>query len=688
MPPRMQRAARPQLESLARERFAALRLECGEVKAYSAPRRLALTVTDLAAAQKPAMREVKGPAVRVAFDAQGKPTPAASGFARGQGIAVEALERRETPQGEYVYAVSPDPGRPSIEVLAEVLPALIKELTFPKLMRWGAGTFRFGRPLRWFTALLGEQPIVFELDGITSSRCSRGHRVLGPEEFPLDHADAYEDALRARFVIVDEQERHGLLRAQIEAISSAERATVLDDGSLLEETALLVEWPTAFAGGFGEQFLELPVEVLTRVMCDAQGYFPLAQSGGALLPRFIGVRDGNEEFLDSVRDGNEWVLRAKLIDAQFFYQQDLKVPLSAHAERLAGVVFQEKLGTLAAKTERIVRLAAELADQIGADDATRTAAERAARLCKADLVTDMVTEFSKLQGVMGAHYARAEGESVEVAQAIAEHYAPRSAEDAPAASVAGRLVAVADKLDTVVGCFAVGLIPTGSQDPYGLRRDAQGIVSTILASGWRVSLSRVLQAELDLLAEQEVPMRDAAEVAAQVTSFFQGRLETLLQTPPPAGEGIRYDLVAAALASGFDDVSDAVARARALGRLAESATDFEPTVVASTRVGSIVKAFSGGTPDPHRFMTAEETALHDAYLAATPVVEAAAAAGDFEAVYAALRDLRPVIDGLFNAVLVMAEDPRVRENRLSLVWQVNQLFRRLGDLSQVVVQGS
>ena len=456
-----------QLKERAEKAFQENRIAFASVRTLGTPRRMALLVKDLAEKQADVTSENRGPSVKIAFDADGKPTKAAQGFARGQHVAPEDLVEKDG----YVYAVVHETGKETAELLKTLLPELICALSFPNNMRWGSLEFKFIRPIRWLVALFDSEVIPFEVANVTSGRVSRGHRFLSQGDFSIAKADDYEKDCEAQYIIVDPEKRKAMIRAQIEAVAKENggRAEITDD--LLEEVLYLVEYPTALCGRFEEKYLQLPPEAVITPMRDHQRYFPVKDDAGKLLPLFITVRNGGKEYLETVQHGNERVLRARLADAQFFFDEDRKKSLEEHRDKLKTVVFQQGLGTMYEKTERLAQLADFIADEIGADEKAHKHARRAALLSKADLVTGMVTEFTELQGIMGREYAKLDGECEKVAIAIDEHYMPRFAGDAQPQTTAGRIVSTADKIDTIVGTFHLGKIPTGSQDPFALRRN-------------------------------------------------------------------------------------------------------------------------------------------------------------------------------------------------------------------------
>lgn len=671
-PARFVGPALEELGRLAAERLADARIAHGAVRTLGTPRRLAVLVEDVAAHQAELTREVKGPPARAAFDPSGAPTRAALGFAASQGVAVEELVVKETEGGAYVYAVRREAGRPTRDVLPAVLHSLVTSLKFPKSMRWGNGTLRFARPIRWLVALLGDEVVPFELEGVTAGRATRGHRTLADRAIELESAGRYVEVLREQGkVLVDVAERRASILRQVETLARQAGGQLVMDEALLDEVTHLVEWPTALLGSFDPRFLEVPEEILITTMKEHQRYFPVR--AGKLLPVFVAVRNGDETALDVVRAGNERVLAARLADARFFYEEDLKRPLADRVDQLKGILFQERLGSLWDKVERVRRIIRQVSE--GYSGEVRAKAERAAFLAKADLVTQVVYEFPELQGVMGRAYALASGEDPEVAEAILEHYMPRHAHDRLPATEAGVLVSLADKADTIVGCFAVGLEPTGSTDPYALRRQALGIIRTLLLHRPPVTLSRLLEAAAD--GHQGV-IDEPQAVLSRVLEFFAGRLRTLLSE-----EGVRHDLVDAALALGVGDVPAAWDRAMALKALSETDV-WEALVVAYQRAANLAKKAGAGTSvDPALFAHEEEGELWRALQQVREEAGQHAAEGRYRQALEALAKLRAPVDAFFAAVLVMADDPAVRDNRLALLKGVVEAFRGVADLSFV-----
>ena len=721
LPPRYFPPALSQLHDGVVDRLAKARLTHGEVKVYGTPRRLALVVEEMAAVQAPMIREERGPSAKVAFDAEGKPTKAATGFARRHGIAPEDLVRRQTDQGEYVFAVIREPEAPAKDALAALLPDLITGLSFPKSMRWGAGTIRFGRPIRWLLALIDDQVVEFSVGEVHSGRQARGHPVLADGMFEVKHAKDYERALEGRFVLVEPEKRKAAIEKQLQEIVGSANARLVNvevhwptdptvlamfsdefaramHTDLLLQTMFLVEWPTAAIGTFDEAFLRLPRPILVEEMQHVQSYFPLYGQSGRLLPRFIAVRDGGEDSMENVVAGWESVLRAKLIDASYFYEQDLKRPLADRVEELHGVVFQENLGSMYEKMERVRAIAAALADAVGLSADEKAALDRAAMLCKADLTTKVVQDLSNLQGVMGGEYARRiePSEPVEVADAIRDHYRPRFAGDQVPRTQLGKMLALSDKVDTITACFAVGIMPTGSADPYGLRREANGVLHIVLTMNQRVSLHDAIGRSLSRLADQR-HQRGQPELAQhwidirhQVASFLRQRLEGVLRDE----ERIRYDLVAAVLAAEFEhanipdlpdfDVHAAAEKARVLQSLSAS-PDFDSVLIACKRLANIAKGFPGGHVNEKFLREDAEKALWAAFKQSRVESDSMLKARDYGGMFEMLRKLGGPIDRYFNEVLVMDENEDIRRNRLATCWTINiELFRVLADFTLVV----
>lgn len=660
-----------QLKERAEKAFQENRIAFASVRTLGTPRRMALLVKDLAEKQADVTSENRGPSVKIAFDADGKPTKAAQGFARGQHVAPEDLVEKDG----YVYAVVHETGKETAELLKTLLPELICALSFPNNMRWGSLEFKFIRPIRWLVALFDSEVIPFEVANVTSGRVSRGHRFLSQGDFSIAKADDYEKDCEAQYIIVDPEKRKAMIRAQIEAVAKENggRAEITDD--LLEEVLYLVEYPTALCGRFEEKYLQLPPEAVITPMRDHQRYFPVKDDAGKLLPLFITVRNGGKEYLETVQHGNERVLRARLADAQFFFDEDRKKSLEEHRDKLKTVVFQQGLGTMYEKTERLAQLADFIADEIGADEKAHKHARRAALLSKADLVTGMVTEFTELQGIMGREYAKLDGECEKVAIAIDEHYMPRFAGDAQPQTTAGRIVSTADKIDTIVGTFHLGKIPTGSQDPFALRRQALGLVHMVIEAKYHLSISLLVAKAMDLYGITEAEER--AKMQADVAEFLRLRLRNVLEA-----EQIRYDAADAVLGD-VDDIYNVLLRARAVTAFTGQ-KDAAQSMQAFVRVANIARKSAAETIYPERFHIAEEMALYQAYTSTKSAVESLVSGEDFEGAIDALTELAAPIDAFFDNVMVMDKDEAIKDNRLALLRGVDGIIREVADFTKLV----
>jgi glycyl-tRNA synthetase beta chain len=660
------------LEILHKE-LGAKRVEYAEMRTMGTPRRFTL-FAELEEQQLPLESERIGPPKGVAFDARGNPTKAAIGFAQKEGVPVEALEVIETEKGEYLCARKHEVGRETRSILAEVLPRLITSIPFAKSMRWADLELRFARPIHWILALFDNKVIPFTLEHIKSGPLTRGHRFLHPEPFAVKGLADYVEGLRQACVIVDPAERKALIVREVQQATREAGGTPLENEALMEEITYLVEYPVALCGGFDKKYLDLPREVLITAMQHHQRYIPVADEKGRLLPYFVAVSNIKARDMEVVKKGNERVLRARLADARFFFQEDQKLSLEKRVEKLKGVIFQAKLGTSYEKVMRIQGLATHLAEELAPAD--QEVAARGSYLCKADLTTEMVGEFPQLQGVMGREYALLSGEAPAVAQVIFEHYLPRFAGDELPASPAGAMVSIADKMDTVIGCFGAGLIPTGTSDPFALRRQTLGVVNIILGKKYRLSLRRIVEMGLELLRGKIE--RPSEEVLADCLAFFQGRFIALL-----VSQGCPADVVEAVLAVQGDDLVDARARVEAVARFRGRA-EFEPVTVAFKRVANILKGVEHqGKVDPALFEAPEEQELHNQYQTIGKRFSSAIKTGDYEKALAALAELRPPVDALFEHVMVMAEDQSVRDNRLALLGEIAGLFSQLVDFSRL-----
>jgi glycyl-tRNA synthetase beta chain len=650
-------------------------LKHGEISATGTPRRLVLIVRDVTDEQERFKREVMGPARQAAFDGKGEPTKAAVGFARAQGVTPESLEIKETPRGEYVFAVREEGGRPAREILGEILPEIIASIPFPKSMRWGDMDVRFARPIHWFLALFGKETIPFEYAGLSSGNTSRGHRFMSPESFVVTGVDDYFRKTEEAMVIADHHRRRKMIDEILNKEAEANGGRVLEDPELLDTVNFLVEYPTATCGSFKEEYLELPSEVLITSMKSHQKYFPVVDDQGDLKPLFLTINNIVAQDMDVVRRGNERVLWARLADARFFYDEDLKVPLTEMLEELKRVLYHEKLGTSYEKVERFTAVALYLCRRYGLGDPP--VVEKGAMLSKTDLVTEMVGEFPDLQGIMGKYYAMAAGESPEVSRAVYEHYLPRFAGDSLPESEAGAVISLADKMDTVAGSFGIGQKPTGSEDPYGLRRQTLGMINIILSLGLDIDLVDLVDRSVkELEGKTNLP---AAEVTEEIVDFFRGRLLSMF-----VQEGHRHDVVEAVLSPGITSLVDVKERLEAISDLT-ARPEFEPLAVAFKRVVNIVPEGFRGKVDPALCRESAERELLRLYEEKGKDIRELEADRDYKAVLSELASIRPAVDEFFDSVMVMDEDETLRNNRLALMEALASLFAQVADFSKIAV---
>lgn len=692
-----------QLKELAAAKMQELRIPFEDITVYGTPRRMAFIAGGVAEAQADVVVEAKGPSVKIAY-VSGAPSKAAQGFARGQGVDVKDLVVRDN----YVYAVKHLAGQPVIELLPGLLMDILTSLSFPKTMRWADYEFRFVRPIRWMVALFGDQIIPVEICGVKSGKFSMGHRfmqqslkaaaesqgllsaalskvgnkvysalagVKGVVEIPS--AGDYKKVMYDNFVMVDQDERRALILQQIKDLAAQNGGEAEINEDLLEEVNYLVEWPTALCGKFEEKFLSLPKECIITPMREHQRYFPVLDEDGNLLNKFITVRNGGSEHLDIVTHGNERVLRARLSDAEFFFNEDRATKLEDRLEKLKTVSFQEGLGNMYDKSERLVKMAEMLRFAINTP-VDEEELRRCALLCKTDLVTGMVIEFTELQGVMGREYALLDGEKPEVAIGIFEHYLPRFAGDALPATTIGRIVGIGDKLDNICATFSRGLAPTGSQDPYALRRQALGVINILLDASYHISLAKIIAGTLYLL---DIKPEETGKLVPQIMEFFKQRLRNLLMD-----QGIRYDVIDAVFADKRnDDMVDLAVRCKALAAYVE-AGNAEPLVQVSVRVSNLCKkiekevAISGAL-----FKDESENKLHEVVAAVSKEIIPEIVLYDYAAVLKAGEKVIEPVNAFFDNVMVMDEDENVKNNRLAMLEEVRGIVNAVGDLSLLVL---
>ena len=656
-----------QLKTLAETKLNDAHLPFESIATYGTPRRLALIVKGLADTSAEISERHKGPSASIAYDADGNPTKAAIGFARGKGLDVADL----VVEDGYIYAETKTAGVPAKDIVTDMLPQLITGLNFPKSMHWGNLDAKFVRPVRWLVALLDEEVIPVEFATVKSGNVTRGHRFLGADEITIKNAASYVDTLKENFVMVDQDARRELISKQLHDIAASKNASIVWDDDLLEEINYLVEWPTALCGGFEESYLALPDAAIITPMKDHQRYFPLVDQEGKLLPMFLTVRNGSDHSIEVVQAGNERVLRARLDDAKFFFNEDRKKPLIDRQDGLTKIVFQEGLGNLADKTERLLTLGRVFSEECELHEDARVVLERATELAKTDLTTGMVTEFTELQGVMGKEYALLDGESPEVAEAIFEQYLPRFAGDVLPQTEAGKVLSIIDKIDNIVATFSRGLIPTGSQDPYALRRQTIGILNILLNSEWNISLRPIIVESMNLL---NVPAEKQDELLGQVEEFITLRLKNIF-----LDREVPHHVIDLLLSNNELSVADAEGLVKAL--LANRIDENVELVQAFTRMYNLVKDVTYTGVDESLLKEDAERALYEA---ATKASEASIDAwdnNDYDAVVAVPATLVPTINTFFEDVMVMDKDEAIKANRLQLVRLAYSVMAIIGDIS-------
>lgn len=681
MPAHVVTPSRIQLEEKVIKFLDEHHLDYETVQSFATPRRLAVKVTAIPEKQADVEEEVKGPAKKIALDAEGNWSKAAQGFVRGQGVTTEDIVFKELNGVEYVYVTKFTKGQSAKEVLTK-LNDVITSLTFPVTMHWANYDFEYIRPIHWIVALLDDEVIPFKVLDVTTGQTSRGHRFLG-DDVTFQHANEYETKLKEQFVVVQQNERKQMIVDQANALAAEKNWQLALDEELLEEVTNLVEYPTAFVGSFDEKYLSVPDEVLVTSMKEHQRYFEVRNDQGLLMPHFIAVRNGDNVHLENVIKGNEKVLIARLEDAEFFYNEDKKLTIEACVEKLKNVTFHEKIGSIYEKMQRVALIAQIIGRKVGLSEEELEDLKRASEIYKFDLVTNMVGEFPELQGIMGEKYALLQGEKPAVATAIREHYLPTSSEGELPETAIGAVLALADKLDSVFSFFSVGMIPTGSNDPYALRRQTYGVIRIIEDKGWTFPLVQ-LQTEVDEAVNQDVEKYGVLlnEGQAEVVEFVKARLRQLLMT-----KNVRHDIIDAVVSAEQADLSKLFASANILKSRFED-QDFKPSMEALTRVINLAKKgqeLLGDTEegiDPSLF---ENKAEKELYQAVNDLSEAFATRTIAEN-YEALVNLRPLIDAYFNETMVMVEDEKVKQNRLKQLMQIAKMALSIASLDLLIVK--
>ena len=677
VPARFLRSAVQQLGDKVTKWLNEAQIDYDGVTLYATPRRMAVYVQEVAEKQKDIHEEVKGPSRKIAKDDHGEWSKAALGFAKSQGCTAEDLYFKELNGVEYIYAAKSRIGVLTEEIVGTGLEQLILSMNFPKSMRWGTEEMKFIRPIRWIVALFGDQIIPLTVAGVTAGRTTRGHRFLG-NDVDIASPDMYESVLLTQFVYANFEKREALLVSQLNQLAEQKGWTISIKEDLLEEVIFLVEYPTVLFGTFNPEFIEIPQEVLITSMREHQRYFPVFDQSGGLLPYFVTVRNGNDVSLDQVARGNEKVLRARLSDARFFYQEDQKMSIESALTRLETIVFHEELGTVGDKVRRITAISNAIAIALRMDVEAKKKVERTAAICKFDLVSLMVYEFPELQGIMGEDYARKAGEAESVAKAILEHYKPKFSGDTSPSELIGAVVSIADKLDTIVGCFSIGIIPTGSQDPYALRRQAAGIVQILQDSRIFCTIAELFTIALVVHNQVGLLKRDQTEIRNELYEFFALRVKNVL-----IEQQTRYDIMDAVIASGFDDVSSMIRRATALSNLIHT-PDFKETLESFNRVINIAVKASTSSVNADLFTEPAEGKLFASWKITHERFIGDMSISDEVAALHTLTLLKQPITAFFEAVMVMAEDEAVRHNRLALLLNISNDFKQFADFTRLI----
>lgn len=646
----------------------------GSMKTFGTCRRLVL-LADIVSKQRFKQEIIIGPPRKVAFDKNNNPTSAARGFARSNKVSIQDLEVIKNKKGEYIGIKKEIKGKPSKELLRGIIPELILGISFPKMMRWGKSSIRFSRPIKNILCLLNGKPVEFRLGETASHSYTYGHKLFHPEQIPVDSFEDYLNRLEQKKVIIDVEARKQKIEKQIENMLSSLGAKVFPDRGLLEKLTFDVEYPCVFMGEFPGDYLSLPIDILSTAMKVGQSLFSVVNKKGRQLPLFLGVADGSPDTKGLVKKGNERVLKARLEDAKFFWEQDQEEPLEEKKSLLSRIVFQEKLGTYEEKVKRIKELAKYISKKVGMRKTQPLI--QAAELCKVDLITEMVREFPSLQGKTGGLYAKNQDYPEEVWKAVYEHYQPVSQDDTPPSTINGAVLSLADKIDSIVGAFGVGIEVSGSKDPFGLRRNAQGICTIILDQKFNFSLSGLIQKAVS--GYQNILIKSTQELSKQCEAFFKDRLKYLYDK-----KEYRYDLVNAALGAGFDNIYHSFLRLKALDKIKDT-SEFNSLIIVVKRVNNILRSQPKQSINPDLFIEKEEIKLYTEYSTLKEKILPLLEAGDFTKAQNFILDIRSTIDNFFDHVLVMAENPKLRKNRLALLRAISKLFLKVADYSQVVV---
>ena len=653
------------------------RINVEKIRVVGAPRRLSLILDNLADKQETLIQEIKGPPYNIAYDDQGEPTRAATGFAENQNVEVDQLEVRDTENGRYMFAIIEKENKSAESLLPEVFPEIIKALEMPETMRWGDYQLEFIRPIHWLCALFNDRVINFNLGNLSSGRETRGHRYLAEGKIEVEHAEEYLKTLKDNYVIADPEARKNIILSGFDKIEEKSGGKVEKDDQLLNEVINLVEYPTPFCGEFPQKYLNLPDPVLVTPIKAHQRYFPLRNGSGELLSKFVGVRDGGKDNLETVIEGNEKVLKARFADAEFYYEKDLKETMEERMEKLAGIVFREELGTMLDKVKRIKKIVSWLAEKINLDSKLIPEIKKAAYLSKSDLVTHMVREFPELQGIMGEIYARKEGEDESICKAISEHYHPQYSKDRLPDNDLGKLISIADRIDNLAGCFAIDLIPTGSEDPYGLRRDAIGIIRLLEESEIEINLNDLSDFTLNLFAET---VETGQNTVDKVVNYILERLANILEE-----RGVNQDIIRAVINQFPAEIIAIIECSRVLSDI-RGEKKFEKLVTAYNRVANIVENHKKNEIKSELLLEKEEKNLYNTYLEVGKKIKNLNQKHPYFLIYQLLTDLIFCVHEFFENVIVMTDRDIIKENRLNLLAGIYEQMSLLGDLSEIAVE--
>ena len=669
------------LNRLAQRYLEESRINYKEIKVYGTPRRLILFIFHIKEKQEDIFQKIKGPAYSIAYNKDSQPQKPALKFAQSQGVNVKDLIVEDTEKGKYVFASKSKIGQPTIDILSQIFPKMIKSLQFPKSMRWEEKSLRFIRPIRWILALYAKEIIRFNLDGLDSENITYGHRLLAPKKIKISSTQEYFRKIEKNYVIIDPKIRKNIIKTAIKQIIKEINGKKIINEKQLNEITYLVEYPNAILGKFDKKYLELPKDVLIEVMEKHQKYFPVFKNKDELLPQFIVIINNSKEYASGIKEGNENVLRARLEDAKFFYQEDQKISLEKRVDKLKNVIFQEKLGSLFDKTMRLELLCDYIADGLQVEQKVKKDLLRSAHLCKADLVTEMVKEFPELQGIMGKEYAVFSDEGKEVAEAIFEHYLPRFSGGRLPLTKSGMILGIADKVDTIIGCFVMGLTPTGSQDPYGLRRQSRGKIAIILKNNLKISLKDIIRKSLSLYKESvSVELKiDENEIVSQILSFLKQRVKNIFLE-----DGIRYDVIDAVLAVDSDgDLVDIKHRIKVIEEIYNQPI-FRNILNSSNRVLNLSKNNEENEINKLLLKEKAELNLYHNYKSIYPRIREFICNKEYNKVFKLLGDLCEPVDEFFDQVLVMDKDKDIRKNRIALIKKIGILFNQVADLSKIV----